>query len=179
MCALCFALKWPAFWWLCFSGIRLKAVYAETHLPQHRPVQAQSHAEMFLGLARTAWCASVSCYTNREPGKSGQRQGMKLAEATFKQNLTTTETCRSSQASMRLPEDDSSPKALFLLITLDFSWLWVNPKSCSGWKEAWVWSLQESMGIGSSFAPRSDQIFTIRYVRHWWHDFNQSLNLLL
>lgn len=44
---------------------------------------------------------------------------MKLAEANFKRNPITRETCRSSKASMRLPEDDSSPKALFLLITKD------------------------------------------------------------
>lgn len=27
--------------------------------------------------------------------------------------------------------------------------------------------VKESMGIGSSFAPRSDQIFTIRYVKFY------------
>lgn len=44
---------------------------------------------------------------------------MKLAEVNFQPNLITKETCRSSKASMKLPEDDSSPKALFLLITQD------------------------------------------------------------
>ena len=44
---------------------------------------------------------------------------MKLAQANLKQNPGARETCGNSKASRRLPEDDGSLKAPFLLITLD------------------------------------------------------------
>lgn len=83
---------------------------------------------------------------------------------TAKQSPGARETCGSSKASLRLSEEDCPRKALLLVITLDFESV---QKSCLVEMEAGFWPRQESMGIGSSFAPRSDQIFTIRYVSFW------------
>lgn len=126
--AVCVALKWPAFWLLCSPGIRLKALCS--HRSQSRPVQAQSLTEIYCQLALRAKHIAVSCCSAQEPEKSGQWQGMKLAETNFKQNPSARET-------WVLPKDDSSHKALFLLITLDFIWLWVFPKSCWGLNGSW------------------------------------------
>lgn len=134
------------------SRIRLQALCPDTHHSQTCPSSVTHWGLLLVGSKSQIHCH----FLLRHPGtwRSGWWREWRLSKAP------------ALERHVGAVESVCSLKTTDLTRLFFFSSYWIlNDLKLLGWNGSWGLIVWRSMGIGSSFAPRSDQIFTIRYVR--------------